>query len=32
MVLNFFFSGLYFPVAEMPHTLQRTGRYVPSAR
>ena len=29
MVLNFFFSGLYFPVAEMPHTLQRIGEYVP---
>ena len=29
MVLNFFFSGLYFPVAEMPHVLQRIGEYVP---
>lgn len=29
MVLNFFFSGLYFPVAEMPHLLQRIGEYVP---
>jgi ABC-2 type transport system permease protein len=29
MVLNFFFSGLYFPVAEMPHVLQRIGGYVP---
>lgn len=29
MVLNFFFSGLYFPVAEMPRALQRIGEYVP---
>ncbi|SEG69876.1 ABC-2 type transport system permease protein [Actinacidiphila yanglinensis] len=29
MVLNFFFSGLYFPVAEMPHALREIGAYVP---
>lgn len=29
MILNFFFSGLYFPVAEMPHWLQRTGEFIP---
>ena len=29
MVLNFFFSGLYFPVAQMPHVLQRIGEFVP---
>jgi ABC-2 type transport system permease protein len=29
MVLNFFFSGLYFPVAEMPHALREIGEYVP---
>lgn len=29
MVLNFFFSGLYFPVAEMPRVLQQIGGYVP---
>ena len=29
MILNFFFSGLYFPVAEMPHWLQKTGEFVP---
>jgi ABC-2 type transport system permease protein len=29
MFLNFFFSGLYFPIAEMPHTLQTIGEYVP---
>ncbi len=29
MVLNFFFSGLYFPVAAMPRLLQRIGQYVP---
>jgi ABC-2 type transport system permease protein len=29
MILNFFFSGLYFPVAEMPHWLQKIGEFVP---
>jgi ABC-2 type transport system permease protein len=29
MILNFFFSGLYFPVAEMPHWLQRLGEFIP---
>ena len=29
MILNFFFSGLYFPVAEMPHWLQKTGEFIP---
>ncbi|MEW1859770.1 ABC transporter permease [Streptomyces sp. NPDC088194] len=29
MVLNFFFSGLYFPVAQMPHALREIGGYVP---
>lgn len=29
MFLNFFFSGLYVPVAEMPHALQTIGEYVP---
>ncbi|BBA95313.1 putative integral membrane protein [Actinacidiphila reveromycinica] len=29
MVVNFFFSGLYFPVAEMPPTLRGAGAYVP---
>jgi ABC-2 type transport system permease protein len=29
MFLNFFFSGLYVPVAEMPHVFQTIGDYVP---
>jgi ABC-2 type transport system permease protein len=29
MILNFFFSGLYLPVAELPHALQTVGQYVP---
>lgn len=29
MILNFFFSGLYFPVAEMPHWLQKIGEFIP---
>lgn len=29
MILNFFFSGLYYPVAEMPHWLQKTGEFIP---
>jgi len=29
MVLNFFFSGLYVPVAELPHVLRRIGEFVP---
>jgi ABC-2 type transport system permease protein len=29
MFLNFFFSGLYVPVAEMPHALQTIGEYIP---
>lgn len=29
MILNFFFSGLYVPVAELPHVLQTVGEYVP---
>jgi ABC-2 type transport system permease protein len=29
MIANFFFSGLYFPVAEMPHWLQRLGEFIP---
>jgi ABC-2 type transport system permease protein len=29
MIVNFFFSGLYFPVAEMPHWLQRLGEFIP---
>jgi ABC-2 type transport system permease protein len=29
MFLNFFFSGLYVPDAEMPHALQSVGAYVP---
>ena len=29
MFLNLFFSGLYVPVAEMPHVLQTVGEYVP---
>jgi len=29
MILNFFFSGLYVPVAEMSHVLRTIGEYVP---
>jgi ABC-2 type transport system permease protein len=29
MFLNFFFSGLYVPIAEMPHVLRTIGEYVP---
>ncbi|CAG7658442.1 ABC transporter permease [Actinacidiphila bryophytorum] len=29
MVLNFFFSGLYLPLAELPHSVQEIGQYVP---
>jgi ABC-2 type transport system permease protein len=29
MVLNFFASGLYFPVAELPHTLQQVCQVIP---
>lgn len=29
MVLNFFFSGLYVPLAELPHVLQQVSLYVP---
>ncbi len=29
MIVNFFFSGLYFPVAQMPHVLREIGDYVP---
>ena len=29
MFLNFFFSGLYVPVAELPHAFQTIGEYVP---
>lgn len=29
MVLNFFFSGLYVPLAELPHVVQRISEYVP---
>jgi len=29
MILNFFFSGLYFPVAQMPAALRDIGQYVP---
>jgi ABC-2 type transport system permease protein len=29
MIGNFFFSGLYFPVAQMPHALREIGEYVP---
>jgi ABC-2 type transport system permease protein len=29
MILNFFFSGLYVPTAELPHVLQTIGEYVP---
>lgn len=29
MILNFFFSGLYFPVQQMPQALREIGEYVP---
>jgi ABC-2 type transport system permease protein len=29
MFLNFFFSGLYVPTAQLPHVLQTVGEYVP---
>lgn len=29
MILNFFFSGLYVPVAQLPHALQTIGGYIP---
>ncbi|MCC9310960.1 ABC transporter permease [Kitasatospora sp. RB6PN24] len=29
MILNFFASGLYFPVAQMPHLLQRVCEFIP---
>lgn len=29
MFVNFFFSGLYVPIADMPHWLQRIGEFVP---
>ena len=29
MFLNFFFAGLYVPVAQLPHALQVVGEYVP---
>jgi len=29
MFLNFFFSGLYVPVAQLPHVFQTIGEYVP---
>ncbi|MCX4748664.1 ABC transporter permease [Kitasatospora sp. NBC_01287] len=29
MVLNFFASGLYFPMAQMPHLLQRIAEFIP---
>jgi ABC-2 type transport system permease protein len=29
MVLNYFFSGLYIPVAEMPRVLRETSDYIP---
>jgi len=29
MILNFFFSGLYVPVAQLPHTFQTIGEFVP---
>jgi ABC-2 type transport system permease protein len=29
MILNFFFSGLYLPVAQMPHLLQTIAEYIP---
>jgi len=29
VILNFFFSGLYVPTAQLPHVLQTVGAYVP---
>lgn len=29
MILNFFFAGLYIPVAQMPHAMQTVGEFVP---
>ncbi len=29
MILNFFFSGLYVPTAELPHVFETIGGYVP---
>ncbi|HWG26915.1 ABC transporter permease [Actinospica sp.] len=29
MILNFFFAGLYVPIAQMPHVMQTIGEYVP---
>ena len=29
MILNFFFAGLYIPIAQMPHLMQTIGEYVP---
>jgi ABC-2 type transport system permease protein len=29
LILNFFFSGLYVPTAELPHVFQTIGAYVP---
>ena len=29
MILNFFFSGLYTPVAVLPHIFQTIGQYIP---
>ncbi|WP_035848525.1 ABC transporter permease [Kitasatospora azatica] len=29
MILNFFASGLYFPVVQMPHALQRVCEFIP---
>ena len=29
MILNFFFAGLYIPIAQMPHVMQTIGEYVP---
>ena len=29
MILNFFFAGLYMPVATMPHVMQTIGEFVP---
>ncbi|HET9168943.1 MAG TPA: ABC transporter permease [Actinospica sp.] len=29
MILNFFFAGLYMPIATMPHVMQTIGEYVP---
>lgn len=29
MILNFFFAGLYVPVAQLPHLFQTIGQYIP---